>query len=68
MFKCVACEAKDKEIEYLRNLVDRALVKHGMAPVLGDKAQGGEPMEAPDVPEKIESGADKIITYGGSDE
>lgn len=68
MFDCQGCRAKDREIEYLRTLVDRALVKHGMAPVLGDKAQGGEPMEVPVVPEKIDPSQDKIISYGGDEQ
>jgi hypothetical protein len=62
MFDCAACKAKDKEIEYLRTLVDRALVKNGMAPVLGEKPQGSEQLEL-NIPDTIDS-ASEIISYG----
>jgi len=33
MFQCKGCRAKDREIEYLRKLIDRLLEKLNVAPV-----------------------------------
>lgn len=33
MFECKGCQAKQRDIEYLRTLVDRLLADKGIAPV-----------------------------------
>ena len=63
IFPCAGCRAKEEQIKYLQTLVDRMLVKNGVAPVLAEKATP-EPMEVPEVKETL--GADEhIVSYGG---
>lgn len=36
MFHCKGCQAKDKEIEYLRRLIDHLLEKLNVSPVIDE--------------------------------
>lgn len=67
MFNCLGCKAKDEQIKYLQSMIDSMLVKNGLTPALGEKAQAGKlagkPLDKEPLEEEIGLETD-IKTYG----